>query len=202
MSTNIKWHNQQITKAHRAKHTRQKPCILWFTGLSGSGKSTIANALEEVLHNNGNFTYLLDGDNVRHGLNSDLGFDEVSRVENIRRVGEVAKLFVDSGQIVLTAFISPFISDRGIVKNLVDKDEFIEIFIDTPLEVCESRDPKGLYKKARSGEIPNFTGISSPYERPNQADIHIKNDRITVEEACEQIINYLNKNNYITRRDN
>lgn len=163
MNENIVWHQQKIQKGNRAKLTNQKPCILWFTGLSGSGKSTIANALEEMLHHNGNFTYLLDGDNIRHGLNSDLGFDEGSRVENIRRVGEVAKLFVDSGQIVLSAFISPFASDRELVKSLVNKDEFIEIFIDTALEVCESRDPKGLYKKARAGEIKDFTGIDSPY---------------------------------------
>ncbi|MCK4440807.1 MAG: adenylyl-sulfate kinase, partial [Sulfurovaceae bacterium] len=135
MNKNIVWHNEQIKKNDRAKHTNQKPCILWFTGLSGSGKSTIANAVEEMLYNNHNFTYLLDGDNVRHGLNKDLGFDDISRVENIRRIGEVAKLFVDSGQIVLSAFISPFISDREIVKSLVEKDEFIEVFIDTPLEV-------------------------------------------------------------------
>lgn len=202
VNKNILWHNQQVQKEDRSKLTRQKPCILWFTGLSGSGKSTIANALEEMLYNNGNFTYLLDGDNIRHGLNSDLGFDDASRVENIRRVGEVAKLFVDSGQIVLTAFISPFISDREIVKNLVEPDEFIEIFIDTPLEVCESRDPKGLYKKARSGEIKDFTGIDSPYEVPLKANIHIKNDNISIEEACEQIIDFLIKNQYITWREN
>lgn len=202
LSSNIVWHNSQVTKIKRAKHTAQKPCILWFTGLSGSGKSTIANALEEVLHNNKNFTYLLDGDNVRHGLNSDLGFDDDSRVENIRRVGEVAKLFVDSGVIVLTAFISPFISDRAIVRNLVEEGEFIEIFIDAPLDVCESRDPKGLYKKARAGEIPHFTGISSPYEEPNKADIHILNDKMSIEKACEQIIDFLIEHNYITWEGN
>lgn len=201
MGTNIVWHNTQITKKERSTLTAQKPCILWFTGLSGSGKSTIANALEEVLHNNSNFTYLLDGDNVRHGLNRDLGFDDTSRIENIRRVGEVAKLFVDAGQIVLTAFISPFISDREIVKNLVADDEFVEIFIDTPLEVCESRDPKGLYKKARAGEIKDFTGIDSPYESPKSADIHILNDKISVEKACEQIIEFLIEKNYIIWRE-
>ena len=201
MSKNIVWHKAQVTKQDRTKLTAQKPCILWFTGLSGSGKSTIANALEEVLHNNGNFTYLLDGDNVRHGLNSNLGFDDTSRVENIRRVGEVAKLFVESGQIVLTAFISPFREDRELVRNLVEKDEFIEVFIDTPLEVCESRDPKGLYKKARAGEIKDFTGIDSPYELPNKAEIHIKNDKTSIEKACEQIVNYLIDNDYITWRE-
>ena len=201
MSTNIVWHNQQVNKKDRAKHTSQKPSILWFTGLSGSGKSTIANALEEMLHNNGNFTYLLDGDNVRHGLNNDLGFDDASRVENIRRIGEVSKLFVDSGQIVLSAFISPFISDREIVKSLVEKEEFIEVFIDTPLEICEQRDPKGLYKKARAGEIKDFTGIDSPYEAPIQPTIHIKNSQLSIEETCREIITYLITNNYITWRD-
>lgn len=198
MNENIVWHNQQVTKQKRSELTAQKPCVLWFTGLSGSGKSTIANALEEVLHNNKNFTYLLDGDNVRHGLNKDLHFDEQSRVENIRRVGEVSKLFVDSGLIVLTAFISPFIEDRKLVKNLLEDGEFIEVFIDTPLEVCESRDPKGLYKKARAGEIKDFTGIDSPYEKPIKAEVHINNDKISPKEACEQIVNYLIENNYIT----
>jgi len=202
MNTNIVWHKQEINKDHRSKQTKQKPCILWFTGLSGSGKSTIANALEEILYHNNNFTYLLDGDNVRHGLNDDLGFDDNSRIENIRRVGEVSKLFVDSGQIVLSAFISPFISDREIVKSLVEEKEFIEIFIDTPLEVCEERDPKGLYKKVRKGEIKNFTGIDSPYEIPIKPTIHIKNNELSIEEACKEIINYLIKNNYITWRDN
>lgn len=202
MNKNIVWHNQQITKEKRALLTLQKPCILWFTGLSGSGKSTIANALEEMLYNNGNFTYLLDGDNVRHGLNRDLGFDDNSRVENIRRVGEVAKLFVDSGQIVLTAFISPFIEDRELVRTLVKEDEFIEVFIDTPLEVCESRDPKGLYKKARAGKIKDFTGIDSPYEVPLKANIYIDNDKISIEKACLQILEYLVKHKCITWRNN
>ena len=202
MNTNIVWHNHQINKLDRAKKTSQKPCILWFTGLSGSGKSTIANALEEVLYHNGNFTYLLDGDNVRHGLNKDLGFDNTSRVENIRRVGEVSKLFVDSGLIVLTAFISPFESDRRLVRDLMEHGEFIEVFIDTPLEICESRDPKGLYKKARVGEIKDFTGIDSPYEAPLKADIHIKNDKISVEDACKIIIDYLKDNNYIIWKGN
>ena len=196
MTKNIVWHQQNITQEKRAELTEQKPCILWFTGLSGSGKSTIANALEEVLYHNKNFTYLLDGDNVRHGLNKDLGFDDASRIENIRRVGEVAKLFVDSGQIVLSAFISPFESDRELVRNLVKEGEFVEVFIDTPLAVCESRDPKGLYKKARAGEIKDFTGIDSPYESPNKAEIHIVNDKIPVEEACEQIVNFLIDNDF------
>ncbi len=201
MIENIVWHNQKVTKELRAKLIGQKPCILWFTGLSGSGKSTIANALEEILYGNGNHTYLLDGDNVRHGLNKALGFDDDSRVENIRRVGEVAKLFVDSGQIILTAFISPFISDRDIVRFLVEEDEFIEIFIDTPIEICEMRDSKGLYKKARLGEIKNFTGIDSAYEAPTKPDIHIKNDKISIDIACQIIIDYLITNHYITWRN-
>ncbi len=198
---NIIWHDTQITKDDRAVRTMQKPCVLWFTGLSGSGKSTIANAVEKILYENGNFTYLLDGDNVRHGLNSDLSFDEKSRVENIRRVGEVSKLFVESGLIVLTAFISPFREDREMVRTLLEDGEFVEIFIDTPLEVCESRDPKGLYKKARAGEIKEFTGISSPYEKPKKVDIYIKNDNISIEKACEQIIDYMIKHSYIKWRE-
>ncbi len=197
MDKNIVWHDQRVTKKDRMKLTKQKPCVLWFTGLSGSGKSTIANALEEMLYHNGNFTYLLDGDNIRHGLNKDLGFNESSRIENIRRVGEVAKLFVDSGLLVLTAFISPFIKDRELVKNLFEEGEFLEIFIDTPLETCEKRDPKGLYKKARDGKIKNFTGIDSPYEPPKNAQIHIKNDNISIDEACQKIIDYLIKKKYI-----
>ncbi len=194
---NIVWHNQTITKEKRATLLSQKPCVLWFTGLSGSGKSTIANALELELYKMGVKTYLLDGDNVRHGLNKDLGFSEEDRVENIRRIGEVAKLFVDSGLIVLTAFISPFKSDRQIAKSLVGYDEFIEIFIDTPLEVCEQRDPKGLYKKARDGAIKNFTGISSPYEAPEEPQIDIKTDELSIEESIEKIVSHLIKFGYI-----
>jgi len=198
---NIVWHKMRVSQKDREKLTKQKACILWFTGLSGSGKSTIANALEEIFYHNGNFTYLLDGDNLRHGLNSDLGFDEKSREENIRRVGEVSKLFVDAGLIVLSSFISPFERDRQRVRGLVDAGEFIEVFVDTPLEICESRDPKGLYKKARNGKIKEFTGINSPYEVPQNPEIHIKNSEITVEKACEQIIDYLIENGYIKWRE-
>jgi len=201
MKENVVWHQHNISKQSRALKNAQKPCIIWFTGLSGSGKSTIANYLESMLFKNNNFTYLLDGDNIRHALNSDLGFDDKSRIENIRRVGEVAKLFVDSGQIVLTAFISPFNKDRELVKNLVESDEFIEVFVDTPIEVCETRDSKGLYKKARAGEIKDFTGISSPYEAPTNPNIHIKNVSISVKEACEQIMKYLVDKNYIERKN-
>ena len=194
---NIVWHDTKITKEKRAKFTNQKPCILWFTGLSGSGKSTIANAVEEKLYNNKNFTYLLDGDNIRHGLNKDLGFSEEDRVENIRRIGEVAKLFVDAGLIVLTAFISPFRKDRDFVRSLVEGGEFIEIFVDTPIEECEKRDPKGLYKKARNGEIKNFTGIDSPYEPPVNPEIHIKTTEINPKEAADIIIKYIKEKGYI-----
>ena len=187
---NIVWHNQSITKEKRLTLLNQKPCILWFTGLSGSGKSTIANAVELELFKRGRKTYLLDGDNVRHGLNKDLGFSEQDRIENIRRIGEVAKLFVDSGLIVLTAFISPFKSDRQIARSLVKYDEFIEVFIDTPLEVCEQRDPKGLYKKAIAGEIKNFTGLDAPFEAPTNAALEIKTAEQTIEESIETIYNF------------
>ena len=200
MSSNTVWHDSRITKELRAKLKNQKSCILWFTGLSGSGKSTLANALEVRLYELGLHTYLLDGDNVRHGLNIDLGFDEASRVENIRRVGEISKLFVDAGTIVLSAFISPFRDDRDRVRELVKDEEFIEIYVDTPLEVCEGRDPKGLYKKARSGDIQDFTGISSPYEAPLKAEIHIKTDKISIEESADKIINYLNEKGCLNAR--
>ncbi len=201
MNKNIYFHKHSITKEKRIKRNSQKPCVLWFTGLSGSGKSTIANALEEILYENGNITYLLDGDNVRRGLNKDLGFDENSRIENIRRIGEVSKLFIDSGHIVLSAFISPFASDRNMARSLVEYGEFIEIFVDISLKVCEQRDPKGLYKRARKGAIKNFTGIDSPYEKPINPEIHIKNDDISVKEACNQILEYLLENKYITNHN-
>jgi len=194
---NIIHHNHQVTKKQRADIKKQKPCILWFTGLSGSGKSTIANAVELKLNELNKHTYLLDGDNIRLGLNKGLSFSDEDRIENIRRIGEVSKLFVDSGTIVLTAFISPFIKDRKIVKELVNKDEFIEVYIDTPLNICESRDPKGLYEKARNGDIPNFTGISSPYEEPIEAEIHIKTDKIGIEECAQKIIKYLDEKGYL-----
>ncbi|MDA3907562.1 MAG: adenylyl-sulfate kinase [Sulfurimonas sp.] len=194
---NIVWHDQHVTKEKREMLLKQKACVLWFTGLSGSGKSTIANAVENELFKRGCRTYLLDGDNVRHGLTKDLGFSQHDRIENIRRIGEVSKLFVDSGTIILTAFISPFIVDRLIARNLVAENEFIEIFVDTPLEICEQRDPKGLYKKARNGEIKDFTGIDSPYEKPKNAEICIKNNNSNLEENINVIIKYLIENGYI-----
>jgi adenylylsulfate kinase len=193
---NIVWHDHQLNKEERSAMKEQKPCILWFTGLSGSGKSTIANAVEVKLAQLKKHTYLLDGDNVRHGLNKDLGFSDSDRVENIRRIGEVSNLFADSGIIVLSAFISPFRDDREIVRTLAQEGEFIEVFIDAPLEVCEQRDPKGLYVKARKGEISDFTGISSPYEVPEKPEIHIKGEP-SIEESADIIVNYLHDKNYI-----
>ncbi|MCK9372262.1 MAG: adenylyl-sulfate kinase [Sulfuricurvum sp.] len=195
--SNIVWHKHDITKEKRAALKSQKPCVLWFTGLSGSGKSTIANALEEKLFEMGKHTYLLDGDNVRHGLNKTLGFSEEDRIENIRRIGEVSKLFVDAGLMVISAFISPFRADRDTVRSLVEPEEFIEVFIDTPLEICESRDPKGLYQKARRGEIADFTGISSPYEAPKLPEIHLMSGMKSVEESVDTIIKFLTQKGYL-----
>tara|TARA_B100000029_G_C17545008_1_gene948123 strand:+ start:135 stop:737 length:603 start_codon:yes stop_codon:yes gene_type:complete len=197
---NVVWHNTTIKNSDRIKQLEQTPFLLWFTGLSASGKSTIANIVEQKLFRMNYKTYLLDGDNVRHGLNSDLGFDEKSRVENIRRIGEVSKLFLDAGTIVLSAFISPFNSDRQLVRELFEQGQFLEVFIDSSLEVCEKRDPKGMYAKARSGEIKHFTGISSPYESPKNAEIHVINNSITLDEAAEQIISYLFDNKLINKK--
>ena len=189
--SNIVWHHHKVTRADRASNKNQKPCLLWFTGLSGSGKSTIANALDVALHDRGYHTFLLDGDNVRHGLCKDLGFSDDDRVENIRRIGEVSKLFADAGLIVLSAFISPFTSDRRLVRNLFPAGEFIEVFMDTPLDTCEERDPKGLYQKARAGEIKHFTGITSPYEAPERPEVRLDTSAMTVEQCVESLIEYL-----------
>lgn len=188
---NIVWHNQTVSRAQKQLHKGHRPVLLWYTGLSGSGKSTVANAVEAKLFELGCHTYLLDGDNVRMGLNKGLTFSDEDRIENIRRISEVAKLFVDAGLIISTAFISPFKSDRAQARDLIIEGEFIEVFVDTPLEVCESRDPKGLYKKARAGEIPNFTGISSAFDIPENPEIHIKTAEQTIEQCVEQIVNYL-----------
>ncbi|MAJ68804.1 MAG: adenylyl-sulfate kinase [Alteromonadaceae bacterium TMED7] len=191
MATNIVWHQHEINKETRGESLGQKPRVLWLTGLSGSGKSTLANLLEKKLHEQGKHTYLLDGDNVRHGLCGDLGFSDKDRVENIRRISEVAKLFVDSGMVVLTAFISPFQADRDFCRNLLADGEFIEVFVDTPLEVCEQRDPKGLYKKARSGEIKHFTGIDSTYEAPQSPEVHLQYQDEPAEQTAERLFNLL-----------
>ena len=190
-STNITWHHSTITKQERHRLNGHKSCVLWFTGLSGSGKSTLANAIDRELHDQQYKSYVLDGDNIRHGLNKDLSFNKEDRQENIRRIGEVAKLFVDSGQIISTAFISPFREDRDIVRGMFEPNEFIEVFVNCPLDLCEVRDPKGLYKKARNGEIPNFTGISSPYEAPANPEIIIQTDTLSIDQSVEKIISYL-----------
>lgn len=196
-ATNIVWHTAAIEKHNRQELNGHKSAVLWFTGLSGSGKSTLANAVEKRLFEMGIRTYTLDGDNVRHGLNKDLGFSAEDRTENIRRIGEVAKLFVDAGIITLTAFISPFRSDRDGVRALMDDGEFIEIYVKCPLDECEKRDPKGLYKKAREGKIPEFTGISSPYEEPEQPELVVETDKYSLEQSVEFIVQFLKERSII-----
>lgn len=181
----------KVSQVQRAQLLNQHATLIWFTGLSGSGKSTLAVQLEAQLHALGYKTYLLDGDNIRFGLNKDLSFTDEGRVENIRRIGEVSKLFLDAGVIVLSAFISPFQSDRAQVKSIVGEKNFVEVFVDAPLEVCEQRDVKGLYKKARAGEVKNFTGIDSPYEAPSQPDVHIPTHQLTVEQSMEKLMEKL-----------
>jgi len=196
-ATNIHWQALDVHKDARAELKGQKPCVLWFTGLSGSGKSTIANLVEKKLHSMGRHTYTLDGDNVRHGLNRDLGFTDVDRVENIRRVGETAKLMVEAGLITMVSFISPFTSERRMARAMVETDEFIEVFVDTSLEECERRDVKGLYAKARAGELKNFTGIDSAYETPTEAEIHVNGDKTSPEDAAEKIVKILQDRGYL-----
>ena len=192
VSADVVWHNSTVTHADRVALKQQRSVCLWFTGLSGSGKSTVANAVESKLLQMGKHSYLLDGDNVRHGLNKDLGFSDTDRIENIRRVGEVAKLFVDAGNIVLTAFISPFNVDRQRVRMMVeDEGDFIEIYCRCPLSVCEDRDVKGLYQRARKGEIVNFTGISSPYEEPQNADLVVDTDKLSLDACVDKVIQLL-----------
>ena len=196
-ATNVYWQTMYIDKQSRAEQKHQRPSVLWFTGLSGSGKSTIANIVEQKLHAMDRHTYLLDGDNVRHGLSRDLGFTDVDRVENIRRIGEVSKLMVDAGLMVQTAFISPFKAERRLVRDLMDQGEFLEIYIDAPLEVCEQRDPKGLYEMARAGKIKNFTGYDSPYEEPECCELRIDTVALSAEQAANKIIKYLEQNGYL-----
>ena len=191
MNSNIVWHSHPVDQATRAEQKSQRPLVIWFTGLSASGKSTIAGALEQILSGQGYHTYLLDGDNVRHGLCRDLGFGDADRQENIRRVGEVAKLMADAGLIVLAAFISPFRADRRIVRDILPDGQFVEVFVDAPLDTCRGRDPKGLYAKAERGEIRRFTGIDSPYEVPQKPEVHICAGEVSVAEAVNQLLAYL-----------
>ena len=194
---NVQWQALDVNKAARAALKGQKPCVLWYTGLSGAGKSTIANLVDKKLHSMKRHTYLLDGDNVRHGMNKDLGFTAADRVENIRRIGEMAKILIDAGLLVSTAFISPFRAERQMARALVGEGEFIEIFVDTPLDVAEQRDPKGLYKKARRGELKNFTGIDSPYETPERADLRIDTTSLTPEDAADTIVAFLQSRGFL-----
>ena len=198
-SSNIVWHEGTVGRKHRELLNQHRGFTIWFTGLSGSGKSTLSVALEERLYEMSCRTYRLDGDNVRTGLNRDLAFSPEDRIENIRRIGEVAKLFRDAGIINLSAFISPYRRDRDMARNLSQRadNDFLEVFVDAPLDVCEQRDPKGLYKKARAGSIPNFTGISAPYEAPEYPEIHIRTDETSIEQGVDQIVAYLIEHGYI-----
>ncbi len=196
---NITWHPGHVTREERIKLLGQRPCCLWLTGLSACGKSTIAMALEQVLIQHGYPAYVLDGDNIRHGLNKNLGFSPEDRAENIRRIGEVAKLFVDAGFIVITSFISPYREDRDRVRALLAEGEFIEVFVDAPLEVCAARDPKGLYEKAIRGEIKGFTGVSpdAPYEPPLKPELHLRTDQLSVEDCVRTLFNYLEAHGHL-----
>lgn len=195
--TNIVWHRGQITKCDRQKLNGHKSAVLWFTGYSGAGKSTLSVAVEKELHRRGIRTYVLDGDNVRHGLNNNLGFTPEDRTENIRRIGEVSKLFCDAGVMTLTAFISPYREDREMVRSLMNEGEFVEIYVKCALKECEKRDPKGLYKKARNGEIKGFTGIDAPYEAPQAPELVIETDQQTLAESVEKVLAYLSGEGYI-----
>ena len=196
-SKNVVWQQQSVSREQREKLTNHKGAILWFTGLSGAGKSTLSSHVEAALHERGILTMVLDGDNIRHGLCSDLGFSEEDRQENIRRIGETAKLFMESGVVILTAFISPFRSDRQLARGLVDDKDFSEIYVECPLEVCEDRDIKGLYAKARKGEIKRFTGISSPYETPENAELVVNTAKQDIEESVAAVLDYCKENGII-----
>ena len=194
---NLTWHIGEVDRDARAAAHGHRGAVIWFTGLSGSGKSTIGHRVERLLIERGAFAYVLDGDNIRHGLNGDLGFAPEDRVENIRRIGEVARLFADAGGLVLSAFISPYRKDRDRVRGLMGQCEFIEVFVDTPLEICEARDPKGLYKKARAGEISNFTGLDAPYEAPKSPEVHLQTANLSVDDAAGLVIRYLEQVNIL-----
>ncbi|HEY8156753.1 MAG TPA: adenylyl-sulfate kinase [Myxococcota bacterium] len=196
-STNVTWHHGQVTRAEREKLLRQRGVTVWLTGLSGSGKSTLAVAAERALVTRGRLAYVLDGDNIRHGLNKNLGFGPADRTENIRRIGEVAKLFCDAGLVVFTSFISPYRADRDAVRALMPPGDFVEVFVDASVETCEGRDVKGLYKKARAGEIPEFTGISAPYEAPLQPELVLDTNRQSVDESVGAILRHLEDKGYL-----
>ncbi|MEW4527143.1 MAG: adenylyl-sulfate kinase [Maioricimonas sp. JB045] len=198
VATNVHWHDHSVTSEERKRLKGHKGCVLWFTGLSGAGKSTIANTVDHKLHALGKHTYLLDGDNIRHGLNKNLGFSAEDRAENIRRIGEVAKLFADSGTITLTAFISPYRVDRDNVRALLDDGEFVEIYVKASLETCEDRDPKGLYKKARAGEIKGFTGIDDPYEEPEKPELVLDSDGKGIDELADEVVAFLDSKGYFS----
>jgi adenylylsulfate kinase len=195
-SKNIVWHEHTVAKEERERISGHRGCTVWFTGLSGSGKSTLANLLEKALWERGVRSFVLDGDNVRHGLNKDLGFSPSDRTENIRRIGEVAKLFTEAGVINVTAFISPYRADRDLVRGLMKPGDFVEVYVSCDLDECERRDPKGLYKKARAGQIPEFTGISAPYEAPLEPELHIDTTRETPEQSLARVLKYLEDNDY------
>ena len=197
MNENIHWHEPTIFRADREKQNGHRSVILWFTGLSGAGKSTLAHAVEDALHRQGGRTFVLDGDNVRKALCKDLGFTDTDRTENIRRIGEVARLMLDAGLIVMTAFISPFRKDRDLARSLVAPGDFIEIYCNAGLSVCEARDPKGLYKKARAGQIPEFTGISSPYEAPEKPELELATGTTAVEDCVERVLEYMRARKYL-----
>ncbi|MFS1512913.1 adenylyl-sulfate kinase [Chengkuizengella sp. SCS-71B] len=196
--SNMNWHEYKIIKEERQKLNGHKSAVLWFTGLSGSGKSTLSVEVEKVLHNRGILTYILDGDNIRHGINKNLGFSPKDRTENIRRIGEISKLMVDAGVVTLVACISPYYKDRKIVRELLNENEFVEIYVKCSLDECENRDPKGLYKKARAGEIKGFTGIDSPYEEPVTPEIIVETDKQSLEESLNQVISYLEQKNILS----
>ena len=197
MSRDVVWHASTVTKAERERISGHKGCTLWLTGLPSSGKSTLANALEKALWERNVRSYVLDGDNIRHGLNKDLGFSPEDRTENIRRIGEVAKLFTDAGVVVVTAFISPYRADRDQVRRIMAAGDFIEVFVSAPLEVCEQRDPKGLYKKARAGQLPEFTGVSAPYEAPAHAELTLHTERETPAQCVERMVGYLEHHGFL-----
>ncbi len=197
-ATNVTWHEHRVSKAERCKQNGHKGAVLWFTGLSGSGKSTIANTVDHKLFEMGKHTFVLDGDNIRMGLNKNLGFSPEDRTENIRRIGEVSKLYTDAGILVMTAFISPYLEDRDQVRAIMGDDEFIEVLVKASLETCEERDPKGLYKKARAGEIKGFTGIDAPYEAPEKPELVLDSDAKGIDELADEVIAYLEANGYLS----